>query len=284
MARDVEQRSVRDCWRRRSSPRRATRRAQGADRKGRRAARRHADDDVVGGNLGVRHGLGAGRLVVLGLLGALDQRANSRPPWQTPRGRRASYRWASARFRPARRCARTYQLRHRRSVRLARAPARRPRRPRRSRRGAANRSGRSKLPLVHGRDHLGCRPGIELDVAWAHLLCGHGPVSVRLVNAVGIRSIPCAPRALGLRRGTPGETQGTIHRIALDRNQPSLDIRRQPRLHRRCEPAEQRDAGSAAFRQPAHQFVDLLRSVPDDRRATESPASACRITSGAKVA
>jgi hypothetical protein len=58
--------------------------------------------------------------------------------------------------------------------------------------------------------------------------------------------------------------QGAIHGIALDWNQPALDIRRQPRLHRGGEPAEQGDAGSAAFAQPAHQFVDLLGGVPDD--------------------
>ena len=40
-------------------------------------------------------------------------------------------------------------------------------------------------------------------------------------------------------------------RIALDRDQSTLDIRRQPRLHRRCEPAEQGDARSTALEEPA---------------------------------
>jgi hypothetical protein len=39
-------------------------------------------------------------------------------------------------------------------------------------------------------------------------------------------------RTLSLHDGTPGEMQGAIQRIALDRDQPTLDIRRKPRLHR----------------------------------------------------
>ena len=35
---------------------------------------------------------------------------------------------------------------------------------------AAHGGGRRKLPLIHGRDHLGRGPGIELDVARADLL------------------------------------------------------------------------------------------------------------------
>ena len=72
-----------------------------------------------------------------------------------------------------------------------------------------------------------------------------------VVNAAGIRSIPIHRLSiLALHDGTPGEMQGAIHGIALDWNQPALDIRRQPRLHRRCEPAKQRDAGSVAATTP----------------------------------
>jgi len=58
--------------------------------------------------------------------------------------------------------------------------------------------------------------------------------------------------------------QGAVYCVALDRDQPALHIRRQPGLHRRCETAEQRNAGRAVLREPAHQVVNLLGCVPHD--------------------
>jgi hypothetical protein len=83
----------------------------------------------------------------------------------------------------------------------------------------------------------------------------------------------------------PGEMQGAVDRVALDRHQPALHVRRKPWLHRRGEPAEQRDARRAAFGEPPHQARrSARRRRRTIRRATGSPASAWRITSGAKVA
>src|SRR6516162_8795003 len=71
-------------------------------------------------------------------------------------------------------------------------------------------------------------------------------------------------RTLNLYDAAPGKTQGAIHRVAFDRYQPALHVRGEPRLHRRCQSAEQGNARRAAFREPTHQFIDLLRGVPHD--------------------
>jgi hypothetical protein len=58
--------------------------------------------------------------------------------------------------------------------------------------------------------------------------------------------------------------QSTVDCIALRRNQPSLDVRRQPLINRRRQSAKQGNPRYATFRQTPDQFVNLFCGVPDD--------------------
>ena len=128
------------------------------------------------------------------------------------------------------------------------------------------------------------------------------------VDAAGIGSVPTVgaakQRSSGLSEGeirenlgrlvpatvlpihdsTPREMQGAVDRVTLDRDQPALDVGRQPPLRRRCEPAQHGDAGGAAFGQATHQFVVCSATSRTMRRPTGSPWSAWRITIGARAA
>src|SRR5215467_11348228 len=70
----------------------------------------------------------------------------------------------------------------------------------------------------------------------------------RLCRKLGIRLyFNTSARPLTFHDGTLGKMQGAIHRITFNRDQPTLDVRREPRLHRRCESAEQGDTRCAAL-------------------------------------
>ncbi len=72
VTRYIEQRCARIVGDRDRNRSGGSRRTQGADRVGRGATRRDPEHNVIRADLCIRHGARAGRLVVLGALGALD--------------------------------------------------------------------------------------------------------------------------------------------------------------------------------------------------------------------
>ena len=124
------------------------------------------------------HGLRAGGLVVLGSFGAADQRVEASRHGKHKTILRPVISWRQL-------CAVLHADASGRAGSGVDDPAAALQRGHcildscgdRAKRGT-NRAGGLKLGLIHGRDHLTRRPGIEFDVAWVDLLGAHGPVSV----------------------------------------------------------------------------------------------------------
>src|SRR5262249_49448379 len=128
------------------------------------------------------------------------------------------------------------------------------------------RSGGRKLPLVHGRNHLGHGPGIEVGIAGVDLLGAHHSPFVFLLAAHRARCkapSTASPSTGTRRRCTSGASQGCID----DASPPSRATRDAPCSERRRTRSSICSAASRTI-----------------RRATRSPPPAWPISKASKVA
>ena len=265
---------------------RGTRRPQHADGERRGAARRDADHDVIGADPGVGDGARAFGLVVLGAFHALHQGAETaghdedQPVGGPVEGRRqlASVLHADAPGgarpgidQPAAALQRRHRIVDRRGDGLERA---------------AHGSGRRELALVHGLDHLGGGPRIEIDIARADVLGRH---SLSWLPTHTLRAaVPPPGRARGrqARRRPHRPALGDSRRCTSAASHGSMDDASPPTRAMRGAPRSTRQRTSSSIRSAASRnilpatAIAVVRVPHDEGREGRVVGRRCAIHPG----